>query len=373
MQKNMKHDFSNIGELSSNIYYDGNIIPARAFTVLFGSVANEKEAHFNLEIQNALEYLRLQYNLENKPEQILQFEHVKTINKRVQKLVQGYSTKNKTLSIDYLIILKEGLMLVLTMNRYKIFYNSTISTEEITNLSTKLHTFAKGKKTRKSHFYMISSDFTGLGLTKFKTKKYEIDISLNYNDDFSDFDNNVRKFIKSKNKSGLVLMHGISGSGKTSYIRHLINAHNNKFIFLPLYMAETLTSPDFLPFLSSQKNSILIIEDAEKLIESRESDASSNGIATLLNMSDGLLSDALGIKIICTFNTGLEKIDKALLRKGRMINRYEFKELCVEKASLIAEKNNLNYIEKIPITLGDLYNIGENNETGQFRKKHVGF
>lgn len=370
----MTHDFSNIGALSYNFYNEeDNIASAKTFTILFGSVANEKHAHFNINIQDAVDYLKSAYDLENKPNQILKFEYLQTINKRIQKLLQGKIAKNNSTVTNYLIILKERLMLELTGNRYKILYDSTINPEEITDISTKLQTFVKAKKTRKSHFYMISNDYAGLGLTKFKTKKYKIDINLNYNDDFIEFDKNVRKFIKSKNKSGLVLMHGISGSGKTSYIRHLINSHNNKFIFLPIYMAETLTSPDFLPFLSKQKNSILIIEDAEKLIESRESDSSSNGIATLLNMSDGLLSDALGIKIICTFNTGLEKIDKALMRKGRMINRYEFKELCVEKATVIAEKNNLEYTEKIPISLGDLYNIGEKNETGKFNKKHVGF
>ncbi|MEO1438695.1 MAG: ATPase, partial [Bacteroidota bacterium] len=33
----------------------------------------------------------------------------------------------------------------------------------------------------------------------------------------------------------------------------------------------------------------------------------------------------------CTFNTNLSKIDSALLRKGRMIAKYEFKALSKEK------------------------------------------
>jgi len=70
---------------------------------------------------------------------------------------------------------------------------------------------------------------------------------------------------------------------------------------------------------------------------------------------------------------GLEKIDKALMRKGRMINRYEFKELSIEKATIIAKKNNLNYKSDTPITLGNLYNIGEENVTGETKKKNIGF
>jgi ATP-dependent 26S proteasome regulatory subunit len=85
------------------------------------------------------------------------------------------------------------------------------------------------------------------------------------------------------------------------------------------------------------------------------------------------MSDALGIKLICTFNTGLSNIDKALLRKGRLINRYEFKELSVEKAKKIAEINNLPYDGKETITIGDLFNIDSNNQTNAIARKSIGF
>ncbi|RLD56326.1 MAG: hypothetical protein DRJ01_15385 [Bacteroidetes bacterium] len=179
--------------------------------------------------------------------------------------------------------------------------------------------------------------------------------------------------MQNKTKSGLILMHGMSGTGKTSYIRHLIREVKRKFIFLPLFMAEALSSPDLLPFLTEQKNSILIIEDSEKLIANRETGNTQSDIATLLNISDGLLSDALGIKLICTFNTGLANIDKALLRKGRMVNRYEFKELTVNKALNIAQKHNLPYDGKYPITIGDLFNIEKQNYTNEISRKGIGF
>jgi ATP-dependent 26S proteasome regulatory subunit len=42
------------------------------------------------------------------------------------------------------------------------------------------------------------------------------------------------------------------------------------------------------------------------------------GLINILNNSDGLLSDELCIKFICTFNAPLKDIDEALLRKGRL-------------------------------------------------------
>ena len=52
-------------------------------------------------------------------------------------------------------------------------------------------------------------------------------------------------------------------------------------------------------------------------------------------MSDGILASAIKCKFICTFNTALANIDKALQRKGRMKIKYEFGKLKYEKARKI--------------------------------------
>jgi len=369
----MKNDFSNIGELDINIYDDEDLSLNKIFIVLNKSVPNEKDVRCKLRIKELIKLLDNEFELSENPNQIRQFDHVSNLKKnhKVQHVVNGNIVNYGY--VKYFLFPKEGLMLSLTKNQYKILYDSRITQSYLSDLETKIQLYIKPKKTKKKHFYMIVNEYNSFDLRKFKIKKYDIDINLNYNNDFSVFDKSVKQFLGASNESGMVLMHGISGSGKTSYIRHLISSLNKKFIFLPLFMAESLTNPEFLPFLMDNKNSILIIEDAEKIIKSRDTENTSNGIATLLNISDGLLGDALGLKIICTFNTGLEKIDKALMRKGRMINRYEFKELSIEKATIIAKKNNLNYKNDIPITLGNLYNIGKENVTGETEKKHIGF
>jgi len=96
-------------------------------------------------------------------------------------------------------------------------------------------------------------------------------------------------------------------------------------------------------------------------------------LANLLNLGDGLLSDALNIKIICTFNADVQQIDKAILRKGRLIARYEFKELDVEKVNLLFEKNKIAHTTKHPMTLADIYNFTDKDFSKQKNKKTVGF
>jgi hypothetical protein len=54
-----------------------------------------------------------------------------------------------------------------------------------------------------------------------------------------------------------------------------------------------------------------------------------------------LLGESLGIQIIATFNTHISNIDKALLRKGRLIGLYEFKPLSMDKSKVLLEENGI--------------------------------
>ena len=102
-------------------------------------------------------------------------------------------------------------------------------------------------------------------------------------------------------------------------------------------MASVITSPGLVSILIENPNSILVIEDAENIVVDRERNSNSR-VSALLNISDGLLSDCLNIQIICSFNTDISKVDSALMRKGRLIAKYEFKELEVEKARALSKK-----------------------------------
>jgi SpoVK/Ycf46/Vps4 family AAA+-type ATPase len=70
-----------------------------------------------------------------------------------------------------------------------------------------------------------------------------------------------------------------------------------------------------------------------------------------------LLSDALSINVICTFNAGIKKIDDAILRKGRLLARYEFKELEKERAQALAKKLGKNIPIDRKMTVADIYNL----------------
>jgi ATP-dependent 26S proteasome regulatory subunit len=121
-------------------------------------------------------------------------------------------------------------------------------------------------------------------------------------------------------------------------------------------------------------NSILIIEDAETVLRKREV-GHAGTISSILNITDGLLSDCLNISIIATFNTDLKTLDDALLRHGRLVKSYTFEKLNAEKSTNLLHK--LGKIDKElevikPMTLAEIYFYGENNE-GNIPKRKIGF
>jgi hypothetical protein len=106
---------------------------------------------------------------------------------------------------------------------------------------------------------------------------------------------------------------------------------------------------------------VLVIEDAENIIMDRRFNSNSS-VSNLLNISDGLLSDCLNVQIICTFNNALSTVDSALMRKGRLIARYEFGKLGTEKAQRLSD--HFGYTETIikPMTIAEIANPAEKDQ-----------
>jgi urease gamma subunit len=213
---------------------------------------------------------------------------------------------------------------------------------------------------------MISQEDGDFYLKDFliKTDYNIIEGDLHYGSGFMDFHKQLLYRFENDTK-GLVLFHGEPGTGKTYYIRSLMKdllAINKFIIYLPPSIMEFMVSPEMISYISAiimdkyedGKSCVLLLEDAEPLLESRNIGGRSSGITNLLNLTDGLLNDMLNVQVIATFNTDLKNIDEALLRPERLIARKEFKKLSIEDSKKLIEYLQ---VDKKPgeYTLAEIY------------------
>ena len=231
----------------------------------------------------------------------------------------------------------------------------------------------KKKEVAKSAEIGLIAYDNGYYTVKSKVNKIDINIEENYNDDFIPVHEDVINFIEQKG-SGLIILNGVKGSGKTSYIKYLTSQYPKKYRIVTNAIAQRLAEPEFVSFLLEEKDSIFILEDCEQILMDRAENTFGGAISNILNMSDGLMSDIFNIKFICTFNADINKIDSALLRKGRCFANYEFKELSVDKVKHLSEKNNLSINVTKPMTLAEIYNYESTDYDSSTKpQKKIGF
>lgn len=222
--------------------------------------------------------------------------------------------------------------------------------------------------------FIHSINYVYKGQCGFTTKRLAVktvcnNLNDNYNNDLPH--NRVTQFINSQN-SGIGIFYGIPGTGKTTYIRQLISENKDvNFYWVDSKALQHINDESFLTMIMSWKNAVLIMEDCESLLVSRNKQPNPL-LATLLNISDGILGDSLNLKFLCTFNADLANIDKALLRKGRLKVKYEFKALAKDKVQKFFEVNGIP-LEPREMPLCDMYNIQEENDFSKNNKKKIGF
>jgi hypothetical protein len=267
--------------------------------------------------------------------QVLLINDEKSIFIEVQSNID--TTKNNLSQIDIYYNLKNGEL------------DTQINLDELVK-------FERTKK--KANIQLVKSDMGHMDTEEYDLFVAPMDLELNYGSSFLKVHESIANRLNKNNDKGIILLHGDPGTGKTSYIKHLTTLVKEKdILFIPPSMAEMLSEPSIIPFLMDHKNSILIIEDAERVIADREGNGSPAGVSNILNLTDGILGDCLSIQIIATFNMKREKIDQALLRKGRLIAEHKFENLSVDDTNKLLKHLEKDYESSETMCLADIYNI----------------
>lgn len=335
LQTKKLHHFNILRDQNNSSYID----EFKLFTTHFGYIPNLLSGK-QIDCKKARKWLEENYKNEIK-----------------DSLFSKMNLGNKKFEIDDVFyFLHEDMLVYFDTNcsRIRILFKRT-EVEKVNQIFDEITKFKVRKTHQKSEIQLLINGFRGFETESMEIKRPKLNIEDNYNDDFFPIHKIIHKRLSKQKDKGLVLLHGKPGTGKTSYIRYLISSVKKNVIFLPPNLAASITDPGLFSVLIENPNSVFVIEDAENIIMNREQNGVSP-VSALLNLSDGLLSDCLNIQIVCSFNTDLSRVDSALLRKGRLIAKYEFKELETEKAQKLSDKIGFQTKITKPMTLTDIYN-----------------
>ena len=222
----------------------------------------------------------------------------------------------------------------------------------------------------KNRVGLIQMSYGTLNVKFVEYRPYELEITPFLGEEIAALKQEMLQAFQDTTKSGLYLIHGKPGTGKTSFLKEILNQTDKQALFIPPSIAGELSNPNLLSLLMDHADSILIIEDAETILMKREAD-NSDAVSNLLNLTDGFPSDFLNLNVICTFNTNIQDIDAALLRKGRLRGIQEFSKLNISQAKELADHLGIETEITHPITVAEVCNVRSINR--KMVMKGVGF
>ncbi len=357
-------------EMPSATVYRGHDIEVTA-------LLTELQQEMGAKIIHSYSQQYLNWGEENLNSVVLRFP-----NKRYLVLISGIYSQNESVYLvpEFFDKYHEGWESSLDIGHLTLYHPTDDSDFRSTAFEEELESYINLCSLEKvpdlPEIQMVEVDGSG----EYQLKTYPVNdnfliknLDIHYGYGFETFHNKLMDRFKHETK-GLVLFHGEPGTGKTYYIRHLLRhmAQNNKVvIYIPPNMVERLVDPAFFTFLSSElsdystegKFCVLLVEDAEPLLASRQNEGRVIGVSNLLNLTDGLLNDMMKLQIICTFNVKIQELDAALLRPGRLIARKEFKAMSMIDANRLAQQLGIKHHFTAPVSIAEVYALQKDKNT----------
>jgi hypothetical protein len=274
---------------------------------------------------------------------------------------QWYDKKKKEVCFSRALALLDNECVIEFLSNYCELWHNGKQPEFLATVAELTSPFRQRQRREPLEVNLVIRGRNKLELKAMEIRRTKLDLDLYYNHDFVAIDELIRNRLNKKKDKGVVLLHGLPGTGKTTYLRYLINRIKKRILFISPSIAGDLMNPEFIELLTSNPDTVVIIEDAENIIMDRKLNPGPS-VSNLLNISDGLLADFLNVQLICTFNSPLTLVDSALMRKGRLIAKYEFGMLDIAQSQRLS--NHLGFDTTItrPMTVAEIAN--------QFERQH---
>lgn len=177
-----------------------------------------------------------------------------------------------------------------------------------------------------------------------------------------------------ESSSRILVLVGAPGTGKSTFLRTLMLSKTNRS--LVAYSSDVFTHTDFIRHFNTSRWELLGMEDIDLYISAR--DAGNKHMSAFLNATEGVTSNEGSKKIIFSTNLpSIDKIDPALLRRGRCFDVIEFRLLTVEEARVVEIDMGLpeqDLSSKAKWSLAEILNPPQDFlQLNNRARKHVGF
>jgi hypothetical protein len=117
-------------------------------------------------------------------------------------------------------------------NYFEVLHNN-VQPEFLKEIDQLVSQFKEKQRREPLEMNLIVRTSNGFQLRSMEIKRTRLNLDLFYQDDFRETDELIRKRLRQKKDKGIVLLHGLSGTGKTTYLRYLIGRIKKRVLFVP--------------------------------------------------------------------------------------------------------------------------------------------
>lgn len=231
------------------------------------------------------------------------------------------------------------------------YFKNSENREKIENIIEDLSTSILDSSESVNKINILSSNAGVLDLDSIQIDNIE-DIDLFYQENVIKSINKTIKCLKKQN-SGLSIIRGEIGTGKTSIAKYIAQQLDEITIFIPInFIEQSINNPDFRNFLKKYKKVLIVVDDCDFFnFLGKNNFLASN----ILQLVDGVLSDLISVQVLLIFNVDSDyQIDQVYEDANCLVDIIEIDTLCGEKATELSKHLNHNRKYKSDTKLIDI-------------------